>query len=106
VVPATRSLIVHDTTTNQEVTGFATLHCKRKIPGRRLRFREHHAVMTTRCQPPPTPSMRLAATRALLPTCWRGGAAAVTSDFVSFSRSKGVYGGLNLYGNVISVNND
>ena len=50
--------------------------------------------------------MRLAATRALLPTCWRGGAAAVTSDFVSFSRSKGVYGGLNLYGNVISVNND
>jgi SH3 domain-containing YSC84-like protein 1 len=35
-----------------------------------------------------------------------GAAADVTSDFVSFSRSKGVYGGLNLDGTVISVNND
>ena len=30
----------------------------------------------------------------------------VTTDFISFSRSKGVYGGLNLDGTVISVNND
>ena len=35
-----------------------------------------------------------------------GAAGDVTSDFVSFSRSKGVYGGLNLDGTVISVNND
>jgi lipid-binding SYLF domain-containing protein len=35
-----------------------------------------------------------------------GAAADVTADFVSFSRSKGVYGGLNLDGTVISINND
>jgi lipid-binding SYLF domain-containing protein len=35
-----------------------------------------------------------------------GAASDVTTDFVSFSRSKGVYGGLNLDGTVISVNND
>jgi lipid-binding SYLF domain-containing protein len=35
-----------------------------------------------------------------------GASADVTSDFVSFARSKGVYGGLNLDGTVISVNND
>jgi lipid-binding SYLF domain-containing protein len=35
-----------------------------------------------------------------------GAASDVTTDFVSFARSKGVYGGLNLDGTVISVNND
>lgn len=35
-----------------------------------------------------------------------GAAGDVTSDFVTFARSKGVYGGLNLDGTVISVNND
>ena len=35
-----------------------------------------------------------------------GAAGDVTTDFVSFARSKGVYGGLNLDGTVISVNND
>ncbi len=35
-----------------------------------------------------------------------GAASDVKTDFVSFSRSKGVYGGLNLDGTVISVNND
>jgi lipid-binding SYLF domain-containing protein len=35
-----------------------------------------------------------------------GAAGDVTSDFITFARSKGVYGGLNLDGTVISVNND
>ena len=35
-----------------------------------------------------------------------GASGDVTTDFVSFARSKGVYGGLNLDGTVISVNND
>ena len=35
-----------------------------------------------------------------------GASGDVTSDFISFARSKGVYGGLNLDGTVISVNND
>ena len=30
----------------------------------------------------------------------------VTTDFVAFSRSKGIYGGLNLEGSVIGVAND
>jgi len=35
-----------------------------------------------------------------------GAAGDVTTDFVSFARSKGLYGGVNLDGTVISVNND
>jgi lipid-binding SYLF domain-containing protein len=35
-----------------------------------------------------------------------GAAGDVTSDFITFARSKGVYGGVNLDGTVISVNND
>ena len=35
-----------------------------------------------------------------------GASGDVTTDFVSFARSKGVYGGLNLDGTVISINND
>ena len=35
-----------------------------------------------------------------------GAASDVVSDFVTFARSKGVYGGLNLDGTVVSVNND
>ena len=35
-----------------------------------------------------------------------GAASDVTTDFVAFARSKGVYGGVNLDGTVISVNND
>jgi lipid-binding SYLF domain-containing protein len=35
-----------------------------------------------------------------------GAASDITTDFVAFSRSKGVYGGLNLEGSVIAVNND
>lgn len=35
-----------------------------------------------------------------------GAASDVTTDFVSFARSKGVYGGLNLDGTVITANND
>jgi len=35
-----------------------------------------------------------------------GASGDVTSDFVSFSRAKGVYGGLNLDGTVVSINND
>ena len=35
-----------------------------------------------------------------------GASSDVTTDFVSFARSKGVYGGLTLDGTVISVNND
>ena len=30
----------------------------------------------------------------------------VVADFITFSRSKGVYGGLNLDGTVISITND
>lgn len=35
-----------------------------------------------------------------------GASSDVTTDFVSFARSKGVYGGLNLDGTVITANND
>jgi len=35
-----------------------------------------------------------------------GASSDVTTDFVAFARSKGVYGGVNLDGTVISVNND
>ncbi|MEO8506672.1 MAG: lipid-binding SYLF domain-containing protein [Betaproteobacteria bacterium] len=35
-----------------------------------------------------------------------GAASDITTDFVAFSRSKGIYGGLNLEGSVIAVNND
>ena len=35
-----------------------------------------------------------------------GAASDVTTDFVAFARSKGVYGGLNLDGTVITANND
>ncbi len=35
-----------------------------------------------------------------------GASSDVTTDFVAFARSKGVYGGLNLDGTVISVNNE
>jgi len=35
-----------------------------------------------------------------------GATSDVTTDFVSFARSKGVYGGLNLDGTIITINND
>ncbi len=35
-----------------------------------------------------------------------GAAGDVTTDFVAFARAKGVYGGLNLDGTVITANND
>jgi lipid-binding SYLF domain-containing protein len=35
-----------------------------------------------------------------------GAASNITADFVAFSRSKGVYGGLNLEGSVIAVADD
>ena len=35
-----------------------------------------------------------------------GAAGDITADFVSFARSKGVYGGLNLDGTVVTANND
>jgi lipid-binding SYLF domain-containing protein len=36
----------------------------------------------------------------------RGAGSDITTDFVAFSRSKGLYGGLNLEGSVISPAND
>lgn len=53
------------------------------------------------------PSMKVGADASIAAGPVGAGAAAdITSDFVSFARSKGVYGGVNLDGTLISVNND
>jgi lipid-binding SYLF domain-containing protein len=53
------------------------------------------------------PSMKVGADASIAAGPVGAGAAAdVTTDFVSFARSKGVYGGLNLDGTLITVNND